>query len=375
MIDAVINCAAQLRRAGVDVPVSATLDATAALGHVDVGRRDEVRVALGATLVKRSQDLDTFATVFDRCFRSAPPDYFRSGDDEDGDTLRGEVLVGLEAHDPNVLGDLARRLVERYGGLDAPRASERYHIQRVERAIDLSGAFQHAFRAARDGGARRPALEERLARSELDALIQQLRRALRDEVRLRLSGEPNPLAGGIAVEDIDFLRASTSELRAMRKTVRPLARRLAARVATRDRRRRTGKVDIRRTMRRSLSSGGVPLDPALRRRRHTRPDIWLLCDVSGSVAEFARFTLSFVSAMHGEFPRMRTFVFVDDVEDVSDLLKRCSHGPDLFGPLVQVCGIHASHRSDYGLALRRFWARYGGGGRSLGDVDPDGRRP
>ncbi len=92
----------------------------------------------------------------------------------------------------------------------------------------------------------------------------------------------------------------------MQEAIRPLARSLAVRMAQRRRRRRRGRLDVRRTLRRSLSSGGVPIDPVFRRPRPSRPDLYLLADISGSVAEFARFTISLLQAMKDEFSKIRS---------------------------------------------------------------------
>jgi hypothetical protein len=334
-----------------------------------------VRVALAATLIKRSADFALFATVFDRCFPAAAPD--APGDlprdlpTSAPDLAPGDQLAaGLAAGDAGQLDALARRLVGRYGGFGSVSASERYHQQRVERAIDLSRAFQTALRASRPEGERRPVLDEALARAEIEGRLQQFRRQLREEVRRRMGDEavaPSLSASvseseSASVEDTDFLGASTTELRAMRQAVRPLARRLAARLASRDRRQDRGRVDVRGTIHRSLGSGGVPVDLNHRRRRRSRPDLWLLCDVSGSVADFARFMLSFLYAMHEEFPRIRTFLFVDDVEEVTDLLAARAHDVDPFalprGLLARATNA-GRRRSDYGRALELFWSRYG----------------
>ena len=364
MIDALMDCAAQLRRAGVSVPVSATADALEALRHTDLAQRVQVRVALAATLVKRPDDLAAFGVAFDRCFPVHPPGVPPTGSTftaapEAEESLSDALAMALHGGDASTLRHVAKRFVDRYAGLDALRRSERYHLQRVERAADLSGALQRALAAGRDGGQRRSALDERIARAELEMRIQRLRREVRDEIRRRLADEPDRPPGRASLDEIDFLIASTTELQAMRAAVRPLARRLAAHMARRERRHRTGKVDVRRTMRRSIGSGGVPLDPATRHRRRRRPELWVLGDVSGSVAEFARFTLAFVYAMHEEFRRTRSFVFVDDIEEVTALLDRRSYEPDPLSLLVRASAPHGRRRSDYGRVLARFWDDYG----------------
>ena len=151
----------------------------------------------------------------------------------------------------------------------------------------------------------------------------------------------------------------------MREAIRPLAQKLAARIARRRRFRRHGRLDVRRTIRRSLSAGGVLLDPAFRHPKAARPDIYLLCDISGSVAEFARFTMSLLYAMKEEFSRIRLFAFVDGIDEVTDVMARQSHELAPRNLLYGTNVITGDGHSDYGNVFRRFWHVYG-----HADLDP-----
>jgi len=111
---------------------------------------------------------------------------------------------------------------------------------------------------------------------------------------------------------------------------------------------------MRRTLRRSIATGGVPLDVVPRRRHPSKPDLVVLCDVSGSTAQFAPFTLALLHAVHQEFGRVRSFVFVDGVVEITDLLEAA---PGVLDPrhLLDRKGLLARDgRSDYALALGRF---------------------
>jgi uncharacterized protein len=161
------------------------------------------------------------------------------------------------------------------------------------------------------------------------------------------------------LDDIDFLGATFTQLTELRQAVRPLARKLAARVAQKRRLRRRGRLDVRRTVRRSLSSGGVPVDPAFRAVHASKPDLWVLADVSGSVVEFAKFTLSLLHAMNQEFSRMRSFAFVDGVDEVTALLDDSDQGVDLRNAFARAQVVWADGHSDYGNVFERFAERYG----------------
>jgi uncharacterized protein with von Willebrand factor type A (vWA) domain len=364
LVRVVLAFADQLRTAGVDVPTSGVVDAVAALAQVDLASRAEMRVALGTTLVKRSEDLVAFEAAFERWFATASATV-EPGDRADADgagedaAIREQLARALAGGDATALPALAARAVRRWAGLGSAPGSDRYHLQRVRRGLDLSGIRQDALRLRR-GGDRGTVVEERLAQADIEALLERFRRLLAAEVRTGRTGRVGPAAPVIERPDeIDFLGASTLELREMRAAVRPLARKLAARVAHRQRRSRGGRLDMRRTLRGSLQSGGVPLDPAYRHRPRTRPELWVVCDISGSMAEFSRFTLTLVYALHEELSGLRTFVFVDDVREITDVLDRRLHDVDPYSLLVRASAARARHRSDYGRALRQLLDQHG----------------
>jgi uncharacterized protein with von Willebrand factor type A (vWA) domain len=140
----------------------------------------------------------------------------------------------------------------------------------------------------------------------------------------------------------------------LRDLVRPLARYLAARMQRRRRNVVTGRLDVRRTVRRSLQSGGVPLDVALRKRHPHRSEIVLLCDVSGSVAEFARFTIALMNAVHAEIPHIRSFAFVDGVAEVTDLFTDASYEVQVARLVERPGVIGGDGHSDYGRVFAQF---------------------
>jgi uncharacterized protein with von Willebrand factor type A (vWA) domain len=365
LVTVVLAFAEQLRATGVDVPTSGVVDAVAALEQVDLASRAEMRLALGTTLVKRSEDLVAFEAAFERWFAATAVAVHHDeqadlDDAMDDAAIREQLAEALANGDVDALPGLAARAVRRWAGIGTASGSDRYHLQRVRRGLDLSQIRQHALRLGR-GGDRRSEVEERLAQADIEALLERFRRLLAAEVRSGRTGRAGSWTpASERPDEIDFLGASTQELREMRAAVRPLARKLAASVAHRQRRSRTGRLDMRRTLRGSLQSGGVPLDPAYRHRPRTRPELWVACDISGSMAEFSRFTLALVCALHEELSGLRTFIFVDDVREITDVLDRRLHDVDPLALLVRASADRAQHRSDYGRALRQLLDRHGG---------------
>lgn len=161
---------------------------------------------------------------------------------------------------------------------------------------------------------------------------------------------------------VDFLFAGRDRLAELRRAVQPLARKLATRLAARRRRARRGTIDLRRTLRASLSTGRVPMRPVLRRRRPVRPELVLLCDVSGSVSGFSDFTMLLVQALHDQFSKVRVFAFVNRVDEVTGLIGPGAADSQGLSARIRseatITGWHGS--SDYGVAFGEFTERYTG---------------
>ncbi len=331
-----------LQARGVDVTVAEIIDAARAATLVDLGSRSEFRVALRATLIKDARHLALFDAVFDRLFPLSG-----SGGAPGGDAAAIDP-VSVVAFDSDPAA-LAASLVAEHGGFDGELRGERHHLQRALRAADLAQLMSDARRA-----------NPELPTAELRERIEQLKQLMAAEVRYRL-GESSPIPLDPAVQDIEFLNATRHQLDDIRDAVRPLARRLAARLARRRQARHGRSVNFRRTIRQSLSTGGTPVDIAYQRARSHRPELFVLCDISGSVAHFSVFTLTLMAALSAEIPRCRSFVFVDAVDEVTDLLAATDHGIEPWQLMRNTNVIAGDGHSDYGAVLSQFWDQVGSG--------------
>jgi uncharacterized protein with von Willebrand factor type A (vWA) domain len=380
LFDRVLELADLLRRAGVQVSTGDLIDACQALEHLDLLDRPALQAGLRATMVKDPLAAFQFDRVFDVAFRIEPgPRASRGGPIESGvrselaaaseprppeadsgpDDLADAILRAFEEGDQDRLGFLAAKAVELHAGIGEQEGSARYFLHRVLRAVDLTRMLTAAMhRRRREGQDELTELELLLQRKELARLIEDFRRQLAAQIADRLDdvgvhrGPDEPPLGR------DLMELSAVELGELRRTVQPLARQLAARVGRRRRRHVTGRLDPRTTTRRSLQFGGVPLDPAWRKRHPHRPDVVVLCDVSGSVAEFAQFTFTLVHALHDELSRVRSFAFVDGIAEVTDLFAEATHELHV-ARLLERRGLitHEGH-SDYGNAFELFCRRH-----------------
>ena len=351
MLDLLAGFVGELRAAGLPVSLTENVDAMDAVRHVPLDDRGALRTAMAATMVKRPEHRPAFDAVFDAFFSLAPA----STEGDETVDLSALLDEALRTGDEAAVRRLARLAVARLAGMEDGRGVRgSAYVFKTMRSLDVDGALARLL-----GGA------AWLERDELAVAGQRLRDEVEAEVRRRLVAERGPEAVARSVrrplpEDVDFLHASGEDLAALQRSLRPLARRMASRLARRRRLGRHGRLDFRRTLRRSLSTGGVPADPRFRQPHPHKPEIVVLADVSGSVATFARFTLQLVHAMAGEFSAIRTFVFIDGIDEVTHLFAGTD---DLAAALVRVHEeadvVAADGHSDYGRALGTFWARWG----------------
>jgi uncharacterized protein with von Willebrand factor type A (vWA) domain len=397
--DAVAAFARRLRWLGVEVSLVEVTDALRAIGaagapgHGALPGRAGLRRLLQVTMVKRAADLPAFHAAFDLLFPAAEgltgqsaatagggvpgPSDGEAGDPGPADDagpaatdLLSRLVEALRGTGSGDLAGLAGEVIDAYAGLGSGQVAgtERYYQYRVMRQLDLSSLLQRAMRAGPPAGTDPLAstaspLGRQLASREQRERAEELRAEIAAQLRARLAAgrtvEDSLSQLRESVLDTEFLQAGPADLEAMRAIVAPLARRLAATARRRRRTHPTGRLDVRRTLRRSMASGGVPLAPAWQHRRRPRPRVLVLCDVSGSVAEFAKFTLSLLHALHAELPMLRSFVFADGIAEVTDLIEASPGVIDTRLLLSRPGVTRADGHSDYGAVLGQFLGTWG----------------
>ena len=374
LVDRHIAFLEALRGAGLPVSLAEDLDAVSALTALDWGERRTIRDAYAATLVKRHSQRPTFDTLFDLYFPRLVGEGARSGTDTD--------QTGGEAGDEGTVRDNAEALDGfRQELADALADGDRERLERL--AVDMVGRF-----GAMPG--RGPGLSSwsaytalqrvspaDLAQQIVDALLAEGRleeeatrvagrrvggftRMVEDDARRRIAEEKGPdhvanVAVRPSIDRLDFTAARRSDLEEMRREIYPLARRLATRLTQEHHARRRGPLDFRRTVRASISTGGVPLVTHHKPKRPHRTELVVLCDVSGSVANFAQFTLLLVFALRDQFQNLRAFTFVDDVHEVTGHFRPGADVADVMADLAASTAQAALWgRTNYGRALTRF---------------------
>lgn len=383
----------ELRAAGLPISLSEHVDAARAVEVIDLSDRPLFRATLAATLVKDGDHLAAFDTAFEVFFSNRSwsgaeellgEELFREDNESDaapgagsGPGLGGGGASGslsaqelaemlfraLRDGDQSALRAAAAEAVTRYSGMEPGRpVGGTYYLYRTLRNLELEALEQRLLALGVTEGS--DELAVRLARDEVAARLDALRAEVEREIRERLVEDRGSSALAKSVrrplpEDLDVMHANRDEMAQLERALRPLSRKLAVRLARRRRRRRRGPVDLRHTVRRSLSTGGVPLDLRFKPPHPAKPEIFVIADVSGSVASFARFTLHLVHAISSQFSKVRSFVFVDGLDEVTSLFEGVDDPADAVARIHAEADViaHDGH-SDYGHALAIFHDRY-----------------
>jgi len=379
MNEKIVEFCGLLRQNGLRVSVSESMDAMRGLGVAGLAERETVRAVLRATTVKRAVDVPTFERLFDLYFTGM------------GEVIK-EITDGTRAAldlDPaafqRLLDDLERFLREQ--GIElSPLAQAllRADAGQLERLLreaaargqlgDIQhglqeGKFTHALATALGLGALTGEIEglkgmlggldpetgKRFG-AFLDRRLQDLAEMLKSAVRQELDRQDvdrRDRQGIQALAEKSFFYLTEDEMRRMQEAVNKLAQRLKNVVTIRRKRARRGRFDSSRTLRSNLQFGGVPFRMFFDRKRKDKPQVVILCDVSDSVRNVSRFMLQFVYALQDLYSKVRSFIFVADVGEVTKLFTEHEANTALDTALTgNVINVYA--HSDFGRAFRTF---------------------
>jgi uncharacterized protein len=367
----------RLRRDGLAISTAQAIDAARAVEAVGIADPFAVREAVACVVVVRAGDRAAFDAAFDAFFAAArdgegrdarlltqgfAPDELRvlrqllaDAAESDADLA---ALAGLLTGGADVDARIARAGL--YGAIDAGSEPQLgFHTHHLLRALSVDRA-RAALARLRDLlvaalGERGESLA-RAAAAELEREDSGLRAYVRRLYESRVAERERVERGGGA---LDLPLASLDEERSQRvlRALRAFAEGLRGSARVRRRRARRGRIDAHRTWRRSLRTGGVPFTLIRRRAHRERPRIVVLCDVSESVRSVARFMLEVTAATHQLFEHARTFVFVSDLGETTDLFARGRARTALDAAWRGAGLIRTDENSNYGRVLRSFERR------------------
>src|SRR5689334_11235679 len=347
-----LEFADELRREGMAVGTSELLDAFAALSHLSWTEQEDFREALAATLAKSQEDRRVFELVFDRFFfravereavqRGLREERYEGGERLDIDELRERIAEAIRNGSDGEMRDMARLAIAAFGRQGEGSGVSGVYVQRIRRTLGLRGE------TGRELPDPDTVPQDRLREFE---------RHLRRELERALIERTQSLPPAKPLQDFDRALPSNplQDLAAVHRVVAQLKRRLATQGHELRGRRRSQVVDMRRTMRASLETGGVPLRLKYRPRRPRRPELYVLCDVSTSVTSASVFFLSVLHALHDAFRKMRSFVFVERISEVTDVFSRERSFKAVSDAISKDAGVaDVSGYTDYGRVWHEF---------------------
>jgi uncharacterized protein with von Willebrand factor type A (vWA) domain len=376
-----IEFAALLRDNGIRVSFTETMDTFRALEVVGLTSRSLVKDALRATLVKRAVDLPAYDTLFDLYFSGVGEIVKR------GETASMDAMEMTPAEYQRMLEELAQLLREQgiepselaqallaQDGARLERmlreAAERANLGRIERSFqegqylqgmqqalgmgDLARELQgisEAILGAGQGDPRRQQMA-RFVDRRLQELQEMLRRYVRHELEKRDVAQRDAMRMQ-ALAEKSFYYLSEDEIRRMKEAVTKLAQRLKNVLAVKRRQARRGKFDVKDTLRKNLQYGGVPFKIQFDTRKRVKPQVVVLCDVSDSVRNVSRFMLQFVYSLQDLYSKVRSFIFVADIGEITKLFEE-NEIHQAIDQAIRGNVINVYAHSDFGRAFRLF---------------------
>jgi uncharacterized protein len=377
----------ELRSEGVAVGTSEILDAFSALDQVPWESREGFREALATTIAKSQEDRRLFELLFERWFFRAAEaeaierEIVEGGQRHEGaerldiDELREQIRQAIVEGNDGEMRDLARLAIAAFGRQGEGSGVVGVDVQRIRRTLELSAGTQPRGEAV-DGAAELPPID----RDQLNRFERHLRRELERDLIERT--ETLPPSRPLAELDRALPTSPTQDLAAVHRAVSQMKRRLAT-LGHEQRGRRKGRtVDVRRTMRASLETGGVPMHLRYRPKRPRRPEIYVLCDVSTSVTSASVFFLSVLHALHDSFRKLRSFVFIERISEVTEIFEHERDFREIARRVSSEGGVaDVSGYTDYGRVWQEFLTEISDDldPRStvivLGDARTNGREP
>jgi len=353
----------ELRGEGLAVGTSEILDAFEALEAIPWTDPEDFREALAATIAKSQEDRRVFELLFDRFFFRAAEaealaqglgeaEHRGDGDGLDLDQLREAVRQAIREGNDGEMRDLARLAIAAFGRQGEGSGVVGVDVQRIRRTLGLQTQTRQA-----------DSQDQPLDRDQINRFERHLRRELERSLIERT--QKLPPARPLAELDRALPTSPAQDLAGVHRAVTQLKRRLATLGHEQRGRRRSAVVDMRRTMRASLETGGVPLRLRYRPKRPRRPEIYVLCDVSTSVTSASVFFLSVLHALHDSFRRLRSFVFIERISEVTDVFEHERDFRAISTKISSEGGVaDVSGYTDYG----RVWLEFG---ELIGDeLDP-----
>lgn len=346
-----------LRAVDVRVSPAEAIDAHQAVRLVGYGDRDLLKDALCATLAKTADEVGRFETCFETFFRrdefkpakTAPEDSSQGSPPPQGAAGESSLADMLMRNDVTGLAQAMEAAAERANVAEIRLSSQRRLLtRRMLDEMGLKDLERLIGEAQQAGDEEGQTLARRLTERRAE-LFEQANHYVERQHDL-YAGESSQRLREQILADERLTAMDPHEIGTMQTLVRRMAKRLAARYSRQQRRAKRGKLDVRRTLRRSMGHGGIPFDIVWKHETIEKPKIVAICDVSGSVASAARFLLLFLYSLHEVVERLDAFAFSNHLVPVGDILE----DEQVEGAIAAVLTRIGMRSTDYGQAFEDF---------------------
>ena len=377
-----------LRKSGIRVSVAEAIDAFNALDELSLDDREIFCDALRTAMVKRGDDIPAYDELFE-LFWSGYYDNLRQAFDQmegdlggmgidldqllkqlaemmkgmDGEFDLSELAKALLTQDLSQLENMIRQAAEEAGtGRIENMLQVGFFSRRTAEQLGLEGASQELenlverMRAMGMGDAQIQQMQELMRK-----LMETVRRAVRNFTERELQQQNHNYMEKFRREMLtekSFYHLTEDEIMRMREVVTRLAQRIKNILSVRKKRQKRGKLDLHQTLRRNMARGGIPFEVVYKTRRKDRPKLVILCDVSSSVANVSRFMLQFMYSLQEAFTKIRCYVFVAELGEVTSVFQ----DKDISGAIEKALDggdvINVYTRSNFGYAFHEFWKNH-----------------
>ena len=374
-----------LRKSGVRVSVAEAIDAFQALDELSLDERDIFKDALRSSMIKRGDEIGTYDQLFDlfwsgfydslqESFGQIGGDLAASGIDleellrqiaeqmgqMDMDLDLSDLAKALLTQDLSTLENLIREAAEA-AGIDRIENMLQvgFFSRRTTEQLGMEGAaeqLEQLLAQLEEGGM--PQEQVEAMRDLIQRLMETLRRTVRNfserELQTRNHDYMEKFRREMLTEK-SFYHLTEDEIKRMREVVVRLAQRIKNILSIRRKRLKRGKLDLHTTLRRNMARGGIPFEVVFKQRRKERPKLVILCDVSSSVANVSRFMLQFMYGLQEAFTKIRCFVFVSELGEVTSVFQDYDVNVAIEKALDGGDVINVYTRSNFGYAFNEFW--------------------
>jgi uncharacterized protein with von Willebrand factor type A (vWA) domain len=396
-----------LRNAEVRVSTAETLDAFNAVELVGYRDREFLKNTLSLVLPKTQDEKETFSNCFDQFFSfqdfapsageagaesGADQAANDSGDGEGGEGQGGEAGEGSggagsggsggkkkkykglfeeeeeeqlgqgETAEPtSALGQLLMNGDRTALSMAMANAGQEVNLREIQ-VFTQKGLYTRKIMEAmgladlqREISDRRqsPAVPERRLAQELKGRRDWLREQVRDYVEQQFLLHADASGKRLREELLRKVKLSNVEQRNHRliqEVVFRMAKKLVAMHSRRKKVFKRGALNVPRTLRHNMSYDGAIFDLHWKSVKVDRPKVFAICDVSGSVANYARFMLMFLYSLEEVMPKVRSFAFSSDLAEVTDLFERNK----LEDAIAKTLRDYSGGSTDYGQAFADF---------------------